>query len=70
METIEQHINNNRKILDDSMVSPQTRRHIESELESLEKYQKNHPNDNHDPTSLELYCNENPDALECKIYEV
>ncbi len=70
METIEEHINNNRKILDDSMVSPQTRRHIESELESLEKYQKNHPNDNHDPTSLELYCNENPDALECKIYEV
>jgi ribosome-associated translation inhibitor RaiA len=70
METIEQHINNNRKILDDSMVSPQTRRHIESELESLEKYQKNHPNDNHDPTSLELYCNENPDAIECKIYEV
>ena len=70
METIEQHINNNRKILDDPMVSPQTRRHIESELESLEKYQKNHPNDNHDPTSLELYCNENPDAIECKIYEV
>jgi len=70
METIEHHINNNRKILDDSMVSPQTRRHIEGELESLEKYQKNHPNDDHDPTSLELYCNENPDALECKIYEV
>ena len=70
METIEHHINNNRKILDDPMVSPQTRRHIESELESLEKYKKNHPNDNHDPTSLELYCNENPDALECKIYEV
>jgi hypothetical protein len=70
MENIEQHINNNKKILDDPMVSPQTRRHIGSELKSLEEYQKNHPDDEHDPTALELYCDENPDAIECKIYEV
>jgi hypothetical protein len=70
MDNIEQHIENDKKILDDPMVSPQTRRHIESELESLEKYRKDHPEDNHNPTYLELYCNDNPDALECKIYEV
>jgi ribosome-associated translation inhibitor RaiA len=70
MDSIEQHIENAKKILDDPMVSSQTRRHIEDELESLEKYKKDHPEDNHNPTHLELYCNDNPDALECKIYEV
>jgi hypothetical protein len=70
MDSIEQHIENDKKILDDPMSSPQTRRHIESELESLEKYKESHPNDDHDPTPLELYCNDNPDALECKIYEL
>lgn len=69
MDNIDQHIENDKKILDDPMVSSQTRRHIESELESLEKYKEDHPNDDHDPTSLELYCNENPDALECKMYD-
>lgn len=69
MDNIDQHIENDKKILDDPMVSSQTRRHIESELESLEKYKQNHPNDDHDPTPFELYCDENPDAVECRIYE-
>jgi len=42
---------------------------LQDELESLEQYQENHPNDNHDPTPLELYCDANPDALECRIYD-
>jgi hypothetical protein len=70
MDNIEQHILKDKKILDDSMISSQTRRHIEDELESLENYQTNHPNNDHDPTPLELYCDAHPDALECKIYEV
>ena len=70
MRDIEQHILKDKKILDDSMISSQTRRHIEDELESLENYQTNHPNNDHDPTPLELYCDAHPDALECKIYEV
>jgi len=70
MRDIEQHILKDKKILDDSMISSQTRRHIEDELESLEKYKINHPNNDHDPTPLELYCDAHPDALECKIYEV
>ena len=70
MDSIDKHIENDKKILDDPMMSSQTRRHIEGELESLERYKESHPNDDHDPTPLELYCNENPDALECKIYEI
>lgn len=69
MDNIEQHIEYDRKILDDPMISSQARRHVEEELESLEKYREDHPEDDHDPTPLELYCNENPEALECRIYE-
>lgn len=69
METIENHIELNRKILENPTTSPQHRRHIEDELKHLEEYQKNHPEDHHDPTTLEIYCEENPDADECKIYE-
>jgi hypothetical protein len=51
------------------MISPQSRRHTEQELESLKLYKANHPNDNHDPSALELYCDTHPDAAECKVYE-
>jgi hypothetical protein len=69
MENIQKHIEYDKKILDDPMVSAQTRRHLEEEIESLEKYKDNHPEDDHDPTPLELYCDANPAALECRIYE-
>jgi hypothetical protein len=68
--TIQQHINDDRDELDNPNTSGQRRRHLENELDSLEQYQTNHPNDEHDPTPLELYCDVHPDALECKIYEV
>jgi hypothetical protein len=45
------------------------RRHIEGELEELKSYQERHPEDTHDPTPLELYCDTNPNAPECKIFE-
>jgi len=67
--TICQHINDNKNELDNSITNGQRRRHLEDELNSLEQYQINNPNDNHDPTALELYCNSNPDALECRIYD-
>jgi len=66
---IKQHIEQDKKILDDATISPQMRRHIEGELNSLKKYEENHPEDSHDPTPLELYCDENPDASECKVYD-
>lgn len=69
MESIEKHIEIDKEQLSDPNLSPQRRRHIQSELEDLQKYQKNHPTDHHDPTSLELYCNANPEALECRVYD-
>jgi hypothetical protein len=69
MDNIDQHIQKDEDILSDPMISPQSRRHTEQELESLKLYKANHPNDNHDPSALELYCDTHPDAAECKVYE-
>lgn len=69
MENIQKHIDYDKEILDDPTVSSQSRRHVEEELESLQKYQERHPDDDHDPTPLELFCDENPNALECRMYD-
>ena len=44
-------------------------RHLTDELHSLEEYKEHHPEDSHDPTSLELYCDANPEAEECRVYD-
>jgi hypothetical protein len=67
--TLQQHINDDRNELDNPNTSGQRRRHLEDELDALEQYQNNHPDDKHDPTSLELYCDSHPDALECRVYD-
>jgi DNA-directed RNA polymerase specialized sigma subunit len=67
---ITDHIKENQRRMNDPMISYQARRHVEEELESLEKYHSRHPEDSHDPTSLELYCDDNPTAFECKIFDV
>lgn len=68
-KSLQQHINNDRDELDNPNTSSQRRRHLEDELDALEQYQVNHPDDDHDPSSLELYCDSHPDALECRIYD-
>ena len=67
---INQHIQKDKKILDDPTTSPQQRRHVEAELESLEKYHSDYPEVKNDPTALDLWCNDNQDAPECKAYDV
>ena len=69
MSSIDQHIQKDVNILNDPTISSQSRRHIEEELEALETYKANHPQDSHDPTALELYCDANPHARECRVYE-
>lgn len=69
-KTLQQHINDDRDELNNSTISPQRRRHIEDELNSLEHYQKNHPEDDYDPSYLQLYCDLHPDSLECKMYDI
>jgi hypothetical protein len=63
MDNIDQHIQKDEDLLSDPM------RHTEEELEALKAYKENHPEDSHDPTPLELYCDANPNALECRVYE-
>ena len=70
MTNINDHIKKDKDELTDPMISSQRRRHIENELDSLEKYHVNHPEDDRDPSPLELFCDENPDALECKVYDL
>lgn len=70
MNLITDHITQNRKELSNPSISPQRRRHIKQELDSLERYRERHPDRMKDPTVLEVYCDENPDAAECKIFEV
>lgn len=75
MENIEKHIEADRAELMDPTISAQRRRHIEGELEELEAYAENHKEeiaagDHHDPNPLELYCDSNPDADECRVYDV
>lgn len=74
MDSIEQHIEADKKILDDPQTSPQARRHTEEELAALEAYVEHHKEeieagDHHDPNCLELYCDSHPSDLECRVYE-
>lgn len=74
MENIEQHIEKDKKILDNPLTSPNQRRHIEGELHELEDYVENHKTeieegDHHDPTALELFCDQNPSEPECLVYD-
>lgn len=68
-KSLQQHINDDRDELDNPEISSQRRRHIEGELDALEQYQVNHPDEDHDPNALELFCDSHPDAAECRIYE-
>jgi len=74
MKDIETHIERDREILDNPLISPNQRRHIQGELNELEQYAENHKaeieaGDHHDPTYLELFCDSNPSEPECLVYE-
>ena len=74
MESIEKHIQKDKEILDNPNINPQMRRHIESELHDLEEYAEHNKKDiaagdHHDPTYLELYCDQNPSEPECLVYD-
>ena len=74
MESIEQHIKKDKDIIDDPTSNPAARRHAKVELEELETYAEHHKDeieagDHHDPTALELYCEMEPGAPECKTHD-
>ena len=70
MTTIKDHIKRDKDELNNPMISSQRRRHIEDELDSLERYHNNNPEDDHDPNTLELFCDSNPNAPECRVYDL
>lgn len=74
MKSIEDHIDKDKKVLDDPSTNPQMRRHIEGELHELEDYVDHHKKeieagDHHDPTPLELFCDQHPENPECLVYD-
>tara|TARA_S200000501_G_scaffold104550_1_gene97976 strand:+ start:577 stop:804 length:228 start_codon:yes stop_codon:yes gene_type:complete len=74
MKSIEDHIDKDKQVLDDPSTNPQMRRHIEGELHELEDYVDHHKKeieagDHHDPTPLELFCDQHPENPECLVYD-
>jgi len=69
METIHNRVKDIIEELNSVMMSKQRRRHLEDELVNIMQYKIDNPDDNHNPSSLELYCNLNPEAPECRMYE-
>ena len=43
--------------------------HLQSELNDLEAYRAHNPEASKDPTPLEVYCDLNPQAPECLVYD-
>ena len=74
MKSIEDHIQHDKEILADSKTSEPMKRHTLEELHDLEVYADHHHDeieagDHHDPTALELYCEVEPGAPECKTHD-
>jgi len=55
--------------LENSSMNSQRRRYLQNYLQEILEYQKNNPHNKEVPTSLELFCDLNPNALECRIYD-
>ena len=44
-------------------------RHLTEELQWLLDHKKEFPDDPHDPSPLELFCEQNPEEPECLVYD-
>jgi hypothetical protein len=71
MKSIDEHIEKDRIDIEQARASGNEAkvRHLEDELKGLEEYKQHHPEDKHDPTALEVYCDLNPEAPECRVYD-
>ncbi|APD49501.1 hypothetical protein KQ302_12480 [Synechococcus sp. CS-602] len=71
MNTIDEHIRKDQTEIEAAKtVGDQAKLgHLEDELKSLQEYKTHHPEDDHDPNSLEVYCDLNPEAPECRVYD-
>ena len=55
--------------LESPSINRQRSRYLNNYLSELLEYQKNHPEETAVPTHLELYCDLNPSAPECRIFD-
>jgi hypothetical protein len=71
MKSIDDHIQKDRVDIEEARAAGDLAkvRHLEDELKSLEEYKEHHPEDSHDPTPLEVFCDLNPEAPECLVYD-
>lgn len=71
MNTIDEHIQKDKSEIEAARAAGDAGkvRHLEGELKGLEEYKAHHPEDNHDPSPLEVYCDMNPEAPECRVYD-
>jgi hypothetical protein len=71
MNTIDEHIAKDQTEIAEAKAAGNTPkvRHLEDELKDLKEYKAHHPEDSHDPTPLEVYCDLNPEAPECRVYD-
>jgi len=56
--------------LDLGLCSRQRKKYLENELRMLLAYQEKNPTQEETPTPFQLYCFENPEALECRVFDV
>lgn len=62
-------INNISEELESPSINRQRSRYLKNYLSELLDYQKNHPEEITAPTQFELFCDLNPDAPECRIFD-
>ena len=71
MKSIDEHIKKDQSEIESAKAEgnlPKVR-HLTEELKELEEYKDHHPDDKHDPSALELFCDANPDEPECLVYD-
>jgi hypothetical protein len=66
---LQEFINDICEELENASSNKQRKRYLQSHLEELLEYQKNHPDATKIPNALELFCDLNPHELECRIYD-
>lgn len=71
MKSIDEHIQKDKQDIEQARAAGDAGkvRHLEEELKGLEEFKSHHPEDSHDPTPLEVFCDLNPEAPECRVYD-
>ena len=67
---IKLHLQNIINELNSDDINKQRKRYLTSYIGDLEQYTTNHPDATQVPSYLELFCDLNPDAPECRKFDL